>query len=73
MLLPIYSYVQHLLNDLGSCTEIVIPSPRPALLLAVTVIVTSGKLLFNLVILRNVLTVVITASPSIGGGDIDTS
>ena len=73
MLLLIYSYVQHLPNDLGSCTEIVIPSPHPALLLVVTVIVTLGRLLFNPVILRNVSTVVVTASPSIGGGDIDTS
>ena len=61
MLLLIYSYVQHLptSTDLGSCTENIIPSPCPALLLAVTIIVTSGRLLFNLVILRNVLAVVV--------------
>ena len=35
---------QHLPIDLGSGTEDVLPFPRPALLIAVTVIVTSGRL-----------------------------
>ena len=73
MLLLIYLYVQHLHTGLGSCTENILPSPRPTLLLAVTVIVTTGRLLFNPMTLRNVLIVVVTLSPSIGGGDIDTS
>ena len=69
----LHLYVQLLPSDLGSCTGNILPSPRPALLIAVTVIVTSGRLLFNPVTLRKLSTVVTTASPSIGGGDIDTS
>ena len=67
------TYGQHLPSDLGSCTENIPLSPCPALLIAVTVIVTSGRLLFNPVTLRKLSTVVTTAFPSIGGGDIDTS
>ena len=44
-----------------------------ALIFAVTVTATLRRLLFNPVTLKNVLTVVVTALPSIGGGDIDTS
>ena len=68
-----YLNIQHLPSDLGSCTGNILPSPRPALLIAVTVIVTSGRLLFNPVTLRKLSTVVTTASPSIGGGDINNS
>ena len=60
-------------SDVGSSTEIVITLPCPALLLAVTVTITLGRLLFNPVTLKNLSVVVATAFPSIGGGDIDTS
>ena len=69
----LHLYVQLLPSDLGSCTGNVLPSARPTLLIAVTAIVTSGRLLFNPVTLKDVTVVFLTASPSIGGGDIDTS
>ena len=67
-----YSYT-NLPSGVQSCRSNIMSFLCPTLSIAVTVIVTSGRLLFNPVTLRKLSTVVTTASPSIGGGDIDTS
>ena len=72
MIVNTYSYT-NLPSGVRSCRTDVLSFLCPTLSIAVTVTVTSDRLLFNPVTLRNLSTVVTTASPSIGGGDIDTS